>query len=476
MKLFRNVLIAIILICTCAMASAQENYFYVKPYLQVGSQPGPDKMNILWQTSVDSSEWKLEYRSSNASSWKSIQPFESFLRISNNYQRKLLQANINGLIPGSVFDYRVLRNGSIVFKSSAHALKSKEQSYRIVAMGDIGAGTKEAKGIAFQAYKNKPDLIVVPGDIVYERGLISEYNNNFWGVYNKETPDSMGAPLMRSIPFLASVGNHDTEVRDFITYPDALGYFQFWDQPLNGPSLKEGGASFPMLTITDSARKKFISVAKERFPAMSNFSFDYGNAHWLILDSNPYVDWTNKELTDWVETDLNLAKDATWKFVLYHHPGINSSREHFEQQHMRLLSPIFEKGNVDVVFNGHVHNYQRSYPMTFSPDKKGTLLIGGKDNKTIRGRVVNGQWKLDKSFNGTSLTHPKGVIYVVTGAGGQELYNPEQETDVDSWQKFTHKFISTVHSLSVIDINGKKLHIKQISIDGKEVDQFTITK
>jgi hypothetical protein len=143
---------------------------------------------------------------------------------------------------------------------------------------------------------------------------------------------------------------------------------------------------------------------------------------------------------------------------------------------MRLLSPVFEKGNVDIVFSGHVHNYQRSFPMTFAPDKNGTLLVGGKDNKTIRGRVVTGKWTLDKTFDGKKNTKPHGVIYVVTGAGGQELYNPEQTNDPDSWQKFTNKFVSNIHSFTQVDITGKILKLKQIDVKGKEVDAITINK
>ena len=52
---------------------------------------------------------------------------------------------------------------------------------------------------------------------------------------------------------------------------------------------------------------------------------------------------------------------------------------------MRLLAPMLEAGKVDVVFNGHVHNYQRSYPLRFVPDKQGTLLVGGRDGKTVAG-------------------------------------------------------------------------------------------
>jgi acid phosphatase type 7 len=281
---------------------------------------------------------------------------------------------------------------------------------------------------------------------------------------------------MKSTLFVGAPGNHDTDTRDLDKFPDALSYYYFWNQPLNGPVGTEGSAGLPVVLGNDVNKKAFLAAAGENFPNMTNFSFNYGNAHWTIVDSNPYMDWTDSTLVKWVADDLEKAKDATWHFVMFHHPGFNSAREHYEQQHMRLLSPIFEKGKVDVVFNGHVHNYQRSYPIRFVTDRKGTLLVGGKDNKAVRGRVVNGKWKLDKNFDGKTNTTPQGVIYIVTGAGGQELYNPEQNNDPDSWQKFTDKFVSIEHSFTVADVDGKTLIIRQISADGKELDNFKIVK
>jgi hypothetical protein len=68
------------------------------------------------------------------------------------------------------------------------------------------------------------------------------------------------------------------------------------------------------------------------------------------------------------------------------------------------------------------------------------------------------------------------VIYIVSGAGGAELYNPEQQIDPASWQSFTNKFISQVHSLSVVDIQGKTFRLKQISETGDTVDTFQVSK
>jgi predicted phosphodiesterase len=477
----KRIFLGIALFLFASFSGAQEvvseNTFAVNPYLQIGREPSAESLHLLWQTADSDAVWSVEHRKDSKAPWQKAEaPKASRMAVAGVAPRKLYNATLAGLVPGGTFNYRILKDGNVVFTADAIAQKSATQSYRFVAFGDIGAGTPEQKTIANRAYLSKPDLVVVPGDLVYEHGLVSEYDTNFWPVYNADKTSEAGVPMMRSIPFVSVPGNHDLDNRNMDKYPDGLAYYFFWNQPLNGPLGVEGGPIVPALIATDANRKSFMDVAGDAYPRMANYSFDYGNAHWTILDSNPYVDWTNKELNDWVANDLAAAKNATWRFVMFHHPGFNSSREHYEQQHMRLLSPIFEAGNVDVVFNGHLHNYQRSFPLTFTPDKKGTLLIGGKDGKTIRGRVVNGIWKLDKSFNGKTRTKPKGIIYLVTGAGGQKLYNVEQNDDPDSWQKFTDKFVSNVHSLTIADVDGKSLTIRQVTADGKVLDKFKVTK
>jgi predicted phosphodiesterase len=477
----KNIFLGIALFLAANFSYAQEvigeDVFVVKPYLQIGRDPSAGSLQLLWNTPDISTDWSVELQSGSNGEWKKAEALKSSrIAVAGVAPRKVYNATLSGLVSGGVFHYRILKEGKVVFSSEAIAPKTADQPYRFVAFGDIGAGTPEQKAIANRAYLSKPDVVVVPGDLVYEYGLVSEYDTHFWPVYNADKVGEAGVPMMRSIPFISVPGNHDIDNRNIDKYPDGLAYFFFWNQPLNGPLGDEGGPIVPALTATEPNRKAFLEAAGDAYPRMANYSFNYGNAHWTVLDSNPYVDWTNKELQNWVTNDLAAAKNATWHFVMFHHPGFNSSREHYEQQHMRLLSPIFEAGNVDVVFNGHLHNYQRSFPLTFVPDKKGTLLIGGKDGKTIRGRVVNGQWKLDKSFNGKSKTTPKGIIYLVTGAGGQKLYNIEQNDDPDSWQKFTDKFVSNVHSFTVADVKGKTLTIRQITAEGKVLDKFKVTK
>lgn len=472
-------IILLTLVCYTVIAQDKNNeaVFVAEPYVQIGRHPAPGSLQLLWHAPDVHASWAVEQKATDNSQWTKAGTMAfTKVAVAGIAAHRIYRATLAGLDAGSTFHYRVLREGKVVFTSEAIAPKSAGQPYRFVVFGDIGAGTPEAKRMAGRAFLSKPDLVVVPGDIIYENGLISEYKTKFWPVYNAGKADTAGVPLMRSVPFVAAPGNHDTENRDLDKYPDGLAYYLFWDQPLNGPAGSEGGPFVPALKGSEVNRNAFTAAAGNAYPKMTNFSFNYGNAHWTILDANTYVDWTDKALRDWVTGDLAAAKDAVWRFVVFHHPGFNSSREHFEQQQMRLMSPVFETGRVDVVFNGHVHNYQRSFPLCFAPDKQGTVLVGGKSGKEVRGRVVNGRWTLDKVFDGRTHTVPQGIIYVVTGAGGQELYNPEQNNDPDSWQKFTDKFVSDVHSLTVAEVSGKSLIIRQVAADGRELDYFKITK
>ncbi|HET6722114.1 MAG TPA: metallophosphoesterase [Chitinophagaceae bacterium] len=459
-----------------AQNSNAQSEFLVKPYLQLGKKASAISMQLLWHGPVSNDVWLAEYKNNGEADWrKSEDQTFSTIAVPNIPPFKVFSTTFNALQPGSSFQYRVSKNGKVVFNSEGKSLKSPEQSYRIAISGDMGAGSNTAKRIAYEIYKTKPDMVAIAGDIVYNRGLISEYTTKFWPVYNKDDMDTLGAPLMRSIPFVAAVGNHDASTRDLDRFPDALAYYHFWDQPLNGPVGKEGGALLPVLVGSDANKRAFYDGAGDKYPHMTNFSFDHGNAHWTIIDSNPYVDWSDSTLRDWLAKDLAGAANATWRFVLYHHPCFNSSRAHYEQQQMRLIAPILEKGKVDIVFAGHVHNYQRTYPLTFKPDNLGSQLVAGASNIRI-GKTVNGRWTLDKSFNGKRNTKPNGVIYITTGAGGQGLYNPEQTKDKDSWQKFTVKFESRVHSFTIMDVSGNELVLRQVDINGKEVDRVKITK
>ena len=88
----------------------------------------------------------------------------------------------------------------------------------------------------------------------------------------------------------------------------------------------------------------------------------------------------------------------------------------------------------------------------------------------------NAEWQVEHRSSAKEAWTKSVPITFTRVAGGTDLYNPEQEKDPDSWQKFTTRFVSTIHSLTYAEVNGKTLTVKQVSADGKEVDAFTVTK
>ena len=447
--------------------------FVEKPYLQLGNSPklaAQESMVLIWHTDeATASGWTVQVKTDKDADFRPVTaPLGTLVDAPGIPKHFVQRAKLTGLVPGGEFTYRVLLAGKNVFEAKGRARKAANQPVKFALFGDASQDTPGQKAIAFEVSKTNPDFVFVTGDIVYSSGRISEYRDKFYPIYNNETASATtGAPLIRSVPMIAAPGNHDSVLQNFERFPDALAYFLYWDQPLNGPNVKSGAPNTAHeLKGQEAAQPAFKMAASPRYPVMANFSFDYGNAHWTVIDSNTYMDWTNADLQAWLKADLAAAAGATWRFVAFHHPGFNSSHAHFTDQWMRRLAPIFEAGKVDIVFAGHVHNYQRSFPLKFVADAAG----GASKNE------VPGTWTLDKTFGDGAKAKPTAPIYIVSGGGGAGLYDPAQMKQPETWQSFTNKFVSDVHSFSLVEIDGKTFKLRQISETGKEVDAFRISK
>lgn len=225
--------------------------------------------------------------------------------------------------------------------------------------------------------------------------------------------------------------------------------------PQNGP------APSPTAMIGDPALiADFRACAGTRYPNMANYSFDYDDVHFLCLDSNHYVDPNDKTLQDWIAADLGVT-DARWKIAVYHHPAFNVGAEHHKEQQMRVLSPLLEAHGVDVCLHGHEHVYQRTLPLRFKPSDPADA-----SPSQAGGPLVPGQFTVDTNFDGRTKTKPTGIIYITTGAGGKELYDPA----------YNARFFSRRHSLTVCDVDGGTLTLTQVDEDGKVRDRIQITK
>jgi acid phosphatase type 7 len=470
----------LLLVACLALSKVGAQQMIVPPYLQPGNASNlmRERKVLIWHTDSIPADYKVEFgigTTVEGMEKPSVAKISSVQLKIYNSPTLLYRAQLTGLKFDEIYSYRVSRNGTAIAESSFRTRTKKPQTNFIV-FGDCGARSPGQAKIAYQVYQQKPDFVLVTGDNVYSRGLEREYRTNFFPFYLAPIADTLrGAPLMNSIPFYMLLGNHDVPASDLDKEPGGLAYFYYNDLPVNAPitRLRVDATGSPERV------KAFQKNTEGRFPAMSNFSFDYGNVHITCLDSNPYANPLDRDLLMWLVNDLKNSK-ADWKIVAYHHPAFNTSISHYDDQQMRLLAPILEEQKVDLVLAGHVHNYQRSFPLKFELklDSTGTHYVVSPEGR------VDGTFTLDQKFDGVTNTRPDGIIYIVSGSGGARLYdapltnNPElwKHDKPGNWVPFTVKLVADIHSFTKIETNGKKLVLKQMDEKGNTFDEITITK
>jgi len=317
-------------------------------------------------------------------------------------------------------------------------------------------------------------LALNTGDNVYNEGSEGSYRDFWFPVWNSDTDSvNTGAPFVRSIPYYIVAGNHDIGgAGDHVNMlasggagkftgstegGDALSYYNDYYFPLNGPvgfdpmNVFAGDAFAPTGFLWQYNGKSYSSVAATaafrnstavdtgkgvttQIDHMSNYSFDYGNAHLLFLNSNPHVfnaqvDYSApytappagftpypSALRDWIANDLDSSSQP-WKFVVYHHSAFSSGDATQRNYQMRSISKLLEDHGVNMVFNGHEHNYQRTYPLRALP-----RVVEAPTALAPRAVIT------DTNFDGITNTVPDGVLHIVEGAGGNRDFDGSKPT------------------------------------------------
>lgn len=466
--------------------------FTALPYIQPGPAgtlvPEQESVVVAWQTEDRSADFTVEYGATTAYGQHTavtVATRDGGSGLGGGGRRNYA-ATIPALALGTRYHYRVRESERSIVEGYLTTRKPRGAAIRFVAFGDNAYGSAGQRAIAWYAHQVRPDFVMNTGDNVYEGGLDTEYARYFFPIYNADLGGPRtGAPLLRSVPFYTVLGNHDIHTQDangqpaanFDRSPDALAYYTSLYLPLTGPETPPQAT--PVIATGDGATAfaHFRDCAGPRFPRMGNYSFDYGDAHFLCLDSNVYVDPTDAGWHDYIARDL-AGTDARWKIVVYHHPAFNAGDNHYKHQQMRVLTPLFEQHGVDLVLSGHEHIYQRTRPLRFAPTGPGRAAARGSGD-----RRVPGAFTVDQAFDGRTTTAPHGIIYVTTGAGGKELYDPGFTNDPARWLHdddgrvaYVARMVTDRHSFTVIELDTAGLHLRQIDESGHEVDRIHVTK
>lgn len=225
---------------------------------------------------------------------------------------------------------------------------------------------------------------------------------------------------------------------------------------------------------TDKSGKlsAFVNEYKPYPPstAQQYYSFNYQREaggpkiHVLVMATEQCWSTTCAQYK-FVDNDLKVASQdpsIQWIIVDYHKvmyisPNQCGSSSCVGSSSLRAAyHPLFDKYGVDVVLQGHVHNYERSKLIKYS----------GGSTPTIVGSSTT-------TYNKPSLRSP-GEIFATVGIGGVNFHSFSGKSSFVAFQR------SNSDGFGILDLlvtnNGKTLQGKYIPNGGSVRDQFTITK
>ncbi len=246
--------------------------------------------------------------------------------------------------------------------------------------------------------KNKPFHFVAYGD-------------------NRTQPDKHAAVLARMIQF-----NPDFIVQTGDQVADGNNeaqWAEFWK--IAGKALSET-AYYPSLGNHERHGAPYFRY----FALPAEYSFDYGDVHFTALDSNR-PESENAAQEAWLQNDLAAHQNAKWRIVFFHHTVYTCvdkpDRRVQSAARAKRLEPIFLAAHVQLVINGHDHDYQRHVA--------------------------------------------KGITYLVTGGGGAPLYEVTPDTP------FVKK-AKKVHHHCELSVNGDTISVRAVEPDGSVIEAFSI--
>jgi len=348
------------------------------------------------------------------------------------------EAAIGGLKPETTYQYSIsdgetpLTDAKGDFKFTTHPPIGKPSSARVWVVGDSGTGDWHQVLVAraMQQYtatgKRPLDLYLHVGDMAYGQGTDDQFQKKFFEPYKDI--------LMNTVCW-ASMGNHEGQTSNGIT-----GIGPFYDAYVCPTKGEAGG----------------VPSGDESF-----YSFDYGDIHFICLNSYDIDRSPDGPMAKWLVRDLAATK-ANWIIGFWHHPpytkGTHDSDAEIELVEMReQIMPIMENGGVDLVLSGHSHIYERSM-----------LIDGAYATPTTSAGVVldDGDGPYRKSGG---VTPHGGTVAVVTGHGGALGRNAMGISPI-------MRSIVLDHGSTILDFEGDTLTGVMLDLRGQERDRFSIVK
>jgi hypothetical protein len=409
------------------------------PYLQMGT---PNSMIIKWRTDI-SCDSKVWYGAS-------ISTITNQATNSTNVTEH--EIKLTGLTPATVYYYMIgttsstLTNSSVNQSFKTSPVIGTKNNYKFWVVGDAGTGnvnqTSAKNGFLNYVGNNHIDGWLWLGDNAYDGGYDSEYQTNVFanGIYADE---------LKKIVVWPAPGNHD--YNNSIPFSPPPAYLDIFTLP----TLGEAGG---------------LASNTEKY-----YSYNYGNIHFIVLDSYSVGRGSNDPMAVWLQSDLT-ANTLPWVIAYWHHPPYtkgshNSDNPTFvdwELVDMRQnILPILENGGVDLVLNGHSHCYERSFLVD------GHYGTSNQLNASMIKNNTSGSYPSVCPYQKQTLINKahKGTVYSVVGCSGKTSGTSS------GWpHPVFYSYNNTLLGSMLIEVNDNRLDAKFITSSSVVYDKFTIVK
>jgi hypothetical protein len=413
----------LVLICLSAWRAEAANLMR-GPYLQAGT---PTSVIVRWRTDVATNS-RVRYGLSPDSLTSTVDDAASTTEHS---------VSVTGLSPDTTYYYSIGSTTQVLAAGPDHLFVTSPAAgkpSRVWVIGDAGTATSTVLAMrdAYQTFTGPrhTDLWLMLGDNAYNNGTDSEFQQAVFAMFPE---------MLRKSVLWSTRGNHENT--------DASGsvYYNIFTFPTNGAA---GG----------------LASGTEAY-----YSFDYGDVHFVCLDSYGSDRSAGGAMLTWLANDL-AATNKTWIVAFWHHPpyskGSHNSDTEAELVQMRQNAlPILEAGGVDLVLGGHSHSYERSFLLDGHYGISTTLTPSMKvDAGSGRPGGSGSYKKLGADPNAPHL----GAVYTVAGSSGHAtggtLNHPAMYISLNN--------VGSV----LLDVDGPTMHVKYLRETGAIDDYFTLQK
>ncbi len=340
------------------------------------------------------------------------------------------KATVSGLEAGTTYTY-VVGNGTAWSDIGTFTTDNGDDKVNFITIADVQASSSE--NFERASYVVDAALNKVPGaDFIANLGdFTNDSTNEEWDFYYEHFQK-----FDISNTLVPIAGNHD-----------GLGVWDWFNN---------------MYNLDTSESVQTLNGV--------NYSFDYGNAHFAVLNTNDLLSISIAQL-NWLKNDMN-STDADWKIVFMHKSPYSMGKDGKWPDALYLaesLTKVLDECDVDMVMSGHDHQYLRTKPLKnnkVAEDGDGTTYV-------LAGTAGTKRYEVREFIPGVYMKKDFVDALTIQKDGYGNYW------DGEDWDQTDPERIGGIFSSISIDGGELKLEAYVVNDETKDlklVDELTLTK